>query len=111
MKKLSETLTELGISFTFPIEFKDANGCMTYYEGRDGSWYRWDHDADGNVTYHKNSDGFWCRYDHDADGNVTYYEESDDFWYRCEYDTKGNKTYFADSRGYTGGTPRSANKT
>ena len=26
MKLLSETLTELGIAFTFPIEIKDANG-------------------------------------------------------------------------------------
>ena len=36
MKKLSETLTELGIAFTFPIEIKNANGKATYSEDSEG---------------------------------------------------------------------------
>ena len=36
MKPLSETLTELGIAFTFPIEINDAKGNWTYYERSDG---------------------------------------------------------------------------
>ena len=37
MKKLSETLTELGIAFTFPIDIKDAKGNMTYFEDSYGT--------------------------------------------------------------------------
>jgi len=36
MKKLSDTYKELGIAFTFPIEIRDANGNVTYYENSDG---------------------------------------------------------------------------
>ena len=38
MKKLSETLTELGIAFDFPIEIKNAIGKATYFEDSDGYW-------------------------------------------------------------------------
>lgn len=58
MKKLSETLTELGIAFTFPIEINDANGNDTYYEDRNGYWYRIDRDANGYETYYENSNGY-----------------------------------------------------
>ena len=37
MKPLSETLTELGIAFSFPIVVKDANGRVTYYENSVGT--------------------------------------------------------------------------
>ena len=37
MKPLSETLTELGIAFTFPIEITDSNGYATYYENSYGT--------------------------------------------------------------------------
>ena len=60
MKKLSETLTELGIAFSFPIEIKDANGRVTYFE-----------DCGGFCC-----DGFWERYERDVKGNPTYYEDS-----------------------------------
>jgi hypothetical protein len=40
MKPLSETLKELGIAFTFPIEIEDAKGNHTYYEDSDGLWYK-----------------------------------------------------------------------
>lgn len=33
MKKLSETLTELGIAFAFPIEIEDGNGNASGEEG------------------------------------------------------------------------------
>lgn len=36
MKLLSETLTELGIAFSFPIKINDANGNETYYENSKG---------------------------------------------------------------------------
>ena len=51
MKKLSETLTELGIAFSFPIEIKDDKGNRTYCEASDGYWYRYEYDANGNPTY------------------------------------------------------------
>jgi hypothetical protein len=57
MKKLSETLTELGIAFSFPIEIKDDNGNETYYEDSDSDWYRFEYDANGYVTYYEDSNG------------------------------------------------------
>ena len=86
MKPLSETLTELGIGFTFPIKIKDANGNVTYYEYSNGDWYKREYDSNGYVTY---------------------FEDSDDYWYKYERDTKGNETYYEDSHGYKRGTPRS----
>ena len=86
MKKLSETYKELGIEFTFPIEIKDANDNLTYYE---------------------TSRGYLCRREYDAKGNVTYYENSDGYWCKCEYDADGNETYYENSDGDTEGTPRS----
>ena len=86
MKPLSETLTELGIEFSFPIEIEDANENRTYYE---------------------NSRGFWSKHEHDANGNVTYYENSEGFWVKREYDANGNETYFEDSEGVKAGAPRS----
>ena len=61
MKKLSETYKELGIAFTFPIEIKDANGNVTYYENSNDYWYRYErdrYDANGTVTYYEDSEGF-----------------------------------------------------
>lgn len=86
MKKLSETLNELGIAFDFPIEIKDA---------------------EGNYTYQETSDGYWCKREYDAKGNETYYENSYPYWCKREYNTNGNKTYFEDSNGYKEGTPLS----
>ena len=83
MKPLSETLTELGIAFSFPIKIWNANGRATYYE---------------------NSDGFWCKYERDANGNETYYENSKGFWYKCEYNDNGNVTYYEDSQPITNDT-------
>ena len=57
MKKLSETLTELGIAFTFPIEIKDANGGVTYFALSDDHWERFERDANGIETYYENSNG------------------------------------------------------
>jgi hypothetical protein len=36
MKKVSDTYKKLGIAFTFPIEIKDSNGNLTYFENSDG---------------------------------------------------------------------------
>ena len=87
MKKLSETLKELGIAFSFPIKIEDANGNRTYYEDRESYWQKWERDADSNVTYYEDSNDYWEKYERDADSNVTYFE---------------------DSYGYKIGTPRSA---
>ena len=57
MKPLSETLTELGIAFSFPIIIRDANGDRTYYEDSKGFCRRWERDANGNRTYYEDSDG------------------------------------------------------
>ena len=87
MKKLSETLTELGIAFTFPMEIEDTNGNKTYYEDSNGYWTKWEYDNKGNETYSEDSCGYWRKY---------------------EYDSNGNKTYYEDSTGFKKGTPRSA---
>lgn len=57
MKKLSETLTELGIAFTFPIQIMEANDRVTYFEDSDDYWERYERDANGNETYFENRDG------------------------------------------------------
>ena len=56
MKLLSETYKELGIDFRFPIEIKDANGDLTYYENQ-RYWKKWERDAKGKITYYENSCG------------------------------------------------------
>jgi hypothetical protein len=86
MKKLSDTLTELGIAFSFPIEIKDANG---------------------NETYSEDSSGYWIKWEYDANGNETYFEDSYGYWRKWEYDSNGNETYYEDSHGCKRGTPRS----
>ena len=87
MKKLSETLTELEIPFTFPIIIKDSNG---------------------NETYHQVSLGNWYKHKYDANGKLTYFENCGGYWYKHEYDANGNETYFETSNGVKRGTPRSA---
>jgi len=57
MKKLSETLTELGIAFTFPIEIRNEDGDGTYYEDSEGFWHKREYDDNGNRTYYEDSDG------------------------------------------------------
>ena len=108
MKLLSETLTELGIAFSFPIKINDANGNETYYEISYGYWCRWEYDDKGHETYYKNSSDFWCRWERDANGNVTYYKNSSDYWNRYERDANGKVTYHENSKGVKWGTPKSA---
>jgi hypothetical protein len=55
MKPISETLKELGIAFSLPIEIIDANGKQTYYESSDGYWERTERDS--KETYYENSEG------------------------------------------------------
>jgi len=57
MKPLSDTLTELGIAFTFPIKIEDKNGCVTYREYSEGLWHKYENDANGKRTYYESSDG------------------------------------------------------
>jgi YD repeat-containing protein len=107
MKKLSDTLTELGIYFSFPIQIKDANYNRTYYEDRDGYWDKCEYNANGELTYYKNSNGIWRKYGYDANGNETYYEDSKGYWSKTEYDANGNWTHYENSNGDIEGTPRS----
>ena len=86
MKKLSETLSELNINFSFPIKIKDV---------------------DGNETYCEHSNGYWSKYEYDAKGNETYYENSNGYWSKREYDVDSKETYYEDSDGIQKGTPRS----
>jgi len=57
MKKLSETLTEMGIAFSFPIKIWNVNGYQTYYEDSDGYWDRYEYGDNGNQTYYEDSTG------------------------------------------------------
>jgi YD repeat-containing protein len=108
MKKLSETLKELGIDFTFPIEIKDANGNETYYENIKGYWIKREYDTHGNQTfYFEDNNGYWRKCEYDANGNETYFEDNTGFWSKFEYDANGNQTYYEDSDGDKEGTPRS----
>ena len=91
MKKLSDTLTERGIAFGFPLEIRDENDNVTYDERTDGYWYKCEYDANDNETYSNDSSGYWYRYERDANGRVTYYENSNGYWYKCEYDAQGNQ--------------------
>tara|TARA_E500000178_G_scaffold284540_1_gene285820 strand:+ start:57558 stop:57902 length:345 start_codon:yes stop_codon:yes gene_type:complete len=77
LKKLSETLIELGIDFTFPIKIKNANGNETYHEDGSGFWFKCEYNANGNETYFENGNGFWVKREYDANGNETYFEDSD----------------------------------
>jgi len=77
MKKLSETLTELGIAFTFPIEIKDANGKATYFEDSDGYWERFEYNAEGRPTYSENIDEFWQKWGRSTNGRLTSFKNSD----------------------------------
>ena len=110
MKPLSETLTELGIAFTFPIEITDSNGYATYYENSDDYWERYERDDSGNPTYYEDSNKSWKKWERDANGYVTYYEDSSKFWCRYERDAYGNETYFENSEGEKRGTPKSNNQ-
>ena len=87
MKKLSETLTELGVAFSFPIEIKDSNGNETYYEHSYG-WRKTEYNAKGRPTYFEDNYGNWCKKEYD--------------------DASGQRTYFENNYGYKQGTPRSA---
>lgn len=57
MKPLSETLTELGIAFKFPIKIWDTKGYQTYYEDSDGYWDRYEYDGNGKQAYYEDSTG------------------------------------------------------
>mgnify|MGYP003128907299 CR=1 FL=1 len=76
MKKVSDFYKEQGIDFEFPIEIKDENGNVTYYEDSDGGWCKSEYDSNGNRTYFEDSGGIWCKREYDADGKETYYENS-----------------------------------
>jgi len=56
-KKLSDTYKKLGIDFTFPIEIKNAEGNLTYFEDSFGYWRRRERDANGDVDYYEDSTG------------------------------------------------------
>ncbi len=108
MKKLSETLKELGIAFCFPIEINDAKGKETYFETSDGNWCKREYDAKGKETYFEYSNGCWCKREYDSSGNVTLYENSEGCWWKHEYDANGDETYFEAYNGCKKGTPKSA---
>ena len=106
-KKLSDTYKKLGIDFTFPIEIKNAEGNLTYFEDSFGYRYKREYNANGNPTYYENSDGTWRKREYDAKGNDTYYEDSDGYWRRRERDANGDVDYYEDSTGVKRGTPKS----
>ena len=110
MKKLSETLTELGIAFTFPIRIWDAKGYQTYYEDSNGYWDKYEWDGNGRATHYEDSDDYWERFERDAQGRPTYHEDSNGFWSRWGRDANGDVDYYEDSTGVKIGTPESLTK-
>jgi len=88
MKKLSDTLKEMGVKFTIPIKIKNEAGKVTYFE--------------------ESSNGCCWKRKYDSEGNETYYENIQGYWYKNEYDSEGKETYSENSDGYKKGTPRSA---
>jgi len=129
VSKLSDTLKEMGVGFTFPIQIKNAVGKETYFENINGYWHKSEYDSAGRLTCFKNGDGFWriIKYNsagketyredsngywrmskYDSKGNETYREESNGYWCSRGYDSEGNETYFENSGRYKKGTPRSA---
>ena len=77
MKKLSETLTELGIAFSFPIIIKDSNGKVTYFENSDGYCSRTEYDDNGKETYYDDSDSFIDKKRFDENGTEVYLEDGE----------------------------------
>ena len=57
MKKLSETLKELGIAFTFPIQIRNSKGNETYFEDSDGYWCKREYNSYGKQTYFEDNHG------------------------------------------------------
>ena len=57
MKPLSEIYKKLGIAFTLPIEIRDTNGKVTYYEDSNRFWAQWERDDNGNQAYYEDSNG------------------------------------------------------
>ena len=110
MKKLSKTLTELGIDCAFPIEIEDDNGRPTYFEDSDGFWRKREFDANGNQTYFGDSNGYWYKRECDSEGRPLYHEDSNDFWQKWERDADGDVLYYEDSTGVKKGTPMTANQ-
>ena len=108
MKKLSETLTELGIAFTFPIRIWDAKGYQTYYEDSTGYWDKYEWDGNGRATHYEDCDDYWERYERDVKGRPTYHEDSNGFWQKWERDANGDIDYYEDSTGVKKGTPKAA---
>ena len=110
MKPLSETLTEMGIDFSLPIEIKNTKGDGTYYEDSSGYWEKCEWDGNGRATHYEDSDDYWERFERDAEGRPTYHENSDDYWQMWERDANGDVYYYEDSTGVKKGTPKSANQ-
>jgi hypothetical protein len=108
MKKLSDTLKEMGVEFTFPIEIKNEAGKETYFENSRGYWYKRKYDSEGNETYYENNDDYWYKSEYDSSGNETYHVNSDGYWRKSEYNPSGKETYHENSDGRKTGTPRSA---
>jgi len=96
---------------SYPFKIYDTNGNLTYYEARNGYWWKYKYDTNGNRTYleasngywwkyeYDASEGYWAKYEYDANSNLTYIETSDGYWAKHEYDASGNDTYYEDSYG------------
>jgi len=47
---------QLGIT-KFPYREYDGNNNQTYWEGHNGTWWKWRCDTKGDEIYHEDSDG------------------------------------------------------
>lgn len=76
----------------FPIEEKDKNGNVLYYENSNGKWEKYEYDNNNNVIYEIDSDVDWCRYEYDSQNNETYKETKYIIQYR-RYNEHNDEIY------------------
>ena len=83
----------------FPYSEYDEYGNDTYYEEKEGYWYRCEYDENSNQTYLENANGFWSERVYDKNDNQTYYLNSDLQWDMIIYDEHSDMIHFEDWRG------------
>ena len=74
-------------------EERNEQGQVTYREGSDGFWVKYEYDANGKQTYRECCNGSWEKWEYDTNGNITHYENSDGYWVKYKYDETGKEIY------------------
>jgi len=66
---------QMGIT-EFPLEIKDFNGNLIYWEKSDEYWVKYKYDSKNNQIYREESTGYWVKYEYDSKGGRIYFENS-----------------------------------